>query len=97
MQGAWVSSLVWEIRSCKMWQKKKKERKKGGKEWREGGRKEERKECDLFEDTARLSLLLAQRPQYNTPCVVPKTTECHQSSEENDWVQERVMGGWSFY
>ena len=31
-------------------------------EWREGGRKEERKECDLFEDTARLSLLLAQRP-----------------------------------
>ena len=77
--------------------KKKKERKKGGKEWREGGRQEERNECDLFEDTARLSLLLAQRPQYNTPCVVPKTTECHQSSEENDWVQERVVGGWSFY
>ena len=92
MQGVWVPSLVWEIRSCKMWQKKK-ERRDG----REGGRKEERKECSLLEDRARLTLLLVQRPQYNNPCVVPKTIECHQSSEENVWVQEGVTAGWCFY
>ena len=75
MQGAWVSSLIWEIRSCKMWQKKKK-RKKERKEGRNGGREGERKKeknviflrtrpywvfC-LHRDPSTTLLVLYQRP-----------------------------------